>query len=99
MFSAYVLGIKCVTTTDNDGCCIKSKSHGAICLVKNSTDARTYRINEDDWTTVSALNQNSMVGNADFDGSIVPNNDAEIAIGYMDYAVCTNQPNFECLMW
>ena len=91
-FSAYILKVKCSTEENKDGCCFKSKSKGANCIIADSgeaTGAATYRIKEADWTTAIAAFATNQASHVDsFSSSKVATNDPTVAMEWLDYAKC-----------
>ena len=105
-FSAFILMIQCTTANDYDGCCFKSNSDGALCILAGNSNAQgdTYRINEADWATTIAAFSSSQAdyqGESVFTGSLVDTTDATVAINYFDYADCTTTGSsvHTCKMW
>ena len=49
-FSAFVVAFQCYFDNTNDGCCMASDQHGALCIFKNEDDkVDTYRFTAQDW--------------------------------------------------
>ena len=97
--------IKCQSGQDDDACCFKSNSDGALCIVASNSMAQadTYRVNEADWaTTIAAFSssQADYMSEAAFSGSIVDTADATEALEYFDYASCSTDTGVHtCKMW
>ncbi len=51
-FSGFLLNVKCTTVEDGDGCIFKSSGQGGIGFIRDGSETRTYRWNDDDFNLV-----------------------------------------------
>lgn len=53
LFSEFLIYFKCNTVQDKDACCMKSESHGTVCLIPSTTGTvmETWRFTKAEWDT------------------------------------------------